>query len=693
MDNQATSPLIHTGADRYHTNQSVQDVKHDRSTVTATITVPDDDPSFATESKSSDKANHDDNNDNNGEKEYKRLSAVDFTPDAVPSDVAAGTVRVVHDLRWSELCAVAYRMCTQTRGGRFPAELYSSVRITLARYCSDIILQRLACFATQDRMRLLVHCWKMYKIYVHCMVSCFSYVENTFVTYNRLESIRALASMSFQQQVLAHTNSAILHFFNESLTPFRSHDRTGTRRPGPGMDDTVRALVRMYGEVDETGRYYAQFEDGLLTQFRSYYVSLSHQCRDMHVLQALDKILSWRECERRIANTLLTGTSAVKVLHLFDECLIRTQRKHLVLERADEWTLFFADCFRDIHARSSHLAALELLLNDMTCAAPLSTYFEAAIQSICSELSNIRDIRAQQSQYRLRHSQFAGVPSSVAVNAAPGRPSTADGDSSSSSSAQQASRHMIKYSHSTFRLASFNVEFLDQLVSVFRFFSDMISSQLQNNAQFTTALHTVFTSIVNAHVGDITNTELLACFCDHILNRKFFCRGQDDIDAYIAVVSQLVSFAADEELFRHIYQGNLASRLLELHTQSQHSELSALAKFRQHLGRKFTSCLDTMLDDMERSRQLMTEFESHSHFPAPPCVDVVDDGSLVAEVRILTTGVWPALMPLKRIRVPELFQQCMCLSGGGWARDAACLCFVNALFAGLSVPLTFFFFF
>ena len=54
----------------------------------------------------------------------------------------------------------------------------------------------------------------------------------------------------------------------------------------------------------------------------------------------------------------------------------------------------------------------------------------------------------------------------------------------------------------------------------------------------------------------------------------------DQIEAYAETISTLASLAANEEMFTHIYQGNLANRLLELHSHSEEAERIMLNKLR-----------------------------------------------------------------------------------------------------------------
>ena len=114
----------------------------------------------------------------------------------------------------------------------------------------------------------------------------------------------------------------------------------------------------------------------------------------------------------------------------------------------------------------------------------------------------------------------------------------------------------------------------------------------------------------------------------------------------------LYGYIRDKDIFERDYQQYLASRLLQDLSESEQSERSMIGKLKTESGYHWTSKLEDMFKDIQRSKELMIEFKKkYSNF------------EIELNVSVCTTGAWPtsSIQPIKKppdiVQVSDRFTQ------------------------------------
>jgi cullin 3 len=118
-------------------------------------------------------------------------------------------------------------------------------------------------------------------------------------------------------------------------------------------------------------------------------------------------------------------------------------------------------------------------------------------------------------------------------------------------------------------------------------------------------------------------------------------------------VVMLYGYIRDKDIFERDYQQYLAHRLLQDLSESEQAEKSMIGKLKTESGYHWTSKLEDMFKDIQRSKELMQEFNlNHGR-----------DYEIELAVSVCTTGAWPSSslppckMPSDIIQVCERFRQ------------------------------------
>merc|ERR1719166_608931 len=92
-------------------------------------------------------------------------------------------------------------------------------------------------------------------------------------------------------------------------------------------------------------------------------------------------------------------------------------------------------------------------------------------------------------------------------------------------------------------------------------------------------------------------------------------------------VVTLYGYIRDKDIFERDYQTYLSHRLLQDLSESEHAEKSMIGKLKTESGYHWTSKLEDMFKDIQRSKELMVEFNKRG-----------DDFECKLNVSVCTTG-------------------------------------------------------
>jgi cullin 1 len=211
-------------------------------------------------------------------------------------------------------------------------------------------------------------------------------------------------------------------------------------------------------------------------------------------------------------------------------------------------------------------------------------------------------------------------------------------------------------------------EYVEELIRMYDLFNHFVANCFRNHSLFEEALKNGFRRILHKDVGTTTNTEIIARFCDYVLNESHelvthIRRADQAVENYLDKLSALFSYSPDYDLFTFVYRQYLATRLLENRSHSEEAERSMIAKMKIRAGTRFTSRLEGMVNDMAISRQLNKDFQTNvMHRKTSAFSDENSSAEILlwmqdilpVEVKVLTRGIWPPLRD-REIRPPIEF--------------------------------------
>lgn len=187
-----------------------------------------------------------------------------------------------------------------------------------------------------------------------------------------------------------------------------------------------------------------------------------------------------------------------------------------------------------------------------------------------------------------------------------------------------------------------------QLIDLHDRFLKIVKTQFQQEQVFHKALKEAFEEFINK---EYYTSALLARFGNDIL-KKGTKISIGDLENTMDHVVMLYGYIRDKDIFERDYQQYLASRLLSDLSQSEQSERSMIGKLKTESGYHWTSKLEDMFKDIQRSKELMQEFQKDSQ-----------NFECELNVSVCTTGAWPTsgIQPVKKppaiVQVSDAFTE------------------------------------
>jgi cullin 1 len=179
-------------------------------------------------------------------------------------------------------------------------------------------------------------------------------------------------------------------------------------------------------------------------------------------------------------------------------------------------------------------------------------------------------------------------------------------------------------------------ELIRALIDLHDRFLKIVKTQFQSEQVFHKALKEAFEEFINK---EYYTSQLLARFANDILKKGTKIAVAGDLENTMGHVVMLYGYIRDKDMFERDYQQYLASRLLQDLSQSEQSERSMIGKLKTESGYHWTSKLEEMFKDIQRSKELMQDFRKK-----------FSDSELELNVSVCTTGAWPtsSIQPVKK---------------------------------------------
>ncbi|KAI9105185.1 hypothetical protein K1719_022714 [Acacia pycnantha] len=180
-----------------------------------------------------------------------------------------------------------------------------------------------------------------------------------------------------------------------------------------------------------------------------------------------------------------------------------------------------------------------------------------------------------------------------------------------------------------------------------------VNKCFQNHTLFHKAFEEAFVVFCNKDVAGKSNAELLATFCDYILNKGGSQElNYEAIEETLDNVVMLLAYINDKDMFAEFFRTKLARRLLFDKSAIDDNERSILTKFRQQFGGQFTSNMEGMVADVTLANENQGLFEEY--LSDNPNVDPGID----LKVTLLTTRFWPHYKSLD-LNLPAEMTKCV----------------------------------
>ncbi|XP_028607157.1 cullin-2 isoform X1 [Lacerta agilis] len=251
---------------------------------------------------------------------------------------------------------------------------------------------------------------------------------------------------------------------------------------------------------------------------------------------------------------------------------------------------------------------------------------------IRQEKRNGKDIQDMANMYTLLHAVPSGLPHMI----------------------QELQNHIHDEGlRATSNLSQENMptQFVESVLEVHSKFVQLISSVLNGDQRFMSALDKALTSVVNYREPKsiCKAPELLAKYCDNLLKKSAKGMTENEVEDKLTSFITVFKYIDDKDVFQKFYARMLAKRLIHGLSMSMDSEEAMINKLKQACGYEFTSKLHRMYTDMSVSADLNNKFNNFIKNQ-----DTVVDLGISFQIYVLQAGAWPLTQaPSSTFAIPQ----------------------------------------
>lgn len=180
-------------------------------------------------------------------------------------------------------------------------------------------------------------------------------------------------------------------------------------------------------------------------------------------------------------------------------------------------------------------------------------------------------------------------------------------------------------------------EMIDRLLEFKAFIDAVVLTGFQRDGDFINAQKDSFEVFVNKRENK--PAELIAKFLDAKLRSGNKTMTDQELEHTLDEALILFRYTHAKDMFEEFYKRHFAKRLLLNRSASSDAERSMLLKLKEECGPEFTAKLETMIKDVEVSKDLMDEYDRFAAKQRKDEVSPKDDFDL--SVSVLTQAHWP----------------------------------------------------
>lgn len=180
-------------------------------------------------------------------------------------------------------------------------------------------------------------------------------------------------------------------------------------------------------------------------------------------------------------------------------------------------------------------------------------------------------------------------------------------------------------------------DMIERLLEFKSFIDAIVSIGFQRDGDFMNAQKDSFEVFVNKRENK--PAELIAKFLDAKLRSGNKTMTDQELEHVLDEALILFRYTHAKDMFEEFYKRHFAKRLLLNRSASSDAERSMLLKLKEECGPEFTAKLETMIKDVDVSKDLMDEYERFATKQRKDEESPKDDFDL--SVSVLTQAHWP----------------------------------------------------
>lgn len=497
--------------------------------------------------------------------------------------------RAFDNKQYMEVYNSVYNMCTQRTPHNWSAPLYERHGDFTREYLTKEVLASLKATSNTHILEQLERRWGHHKIMVKWMSKFFMYLDRFYVQHHTVPKLKECGMNDFKSIVYQNIKA---NTTKEILSVIRN-DRDGLNIDKNLIKKIVAVYERMGMESLDT--YTADLEKALLEETRLYYSQ-----KGLEWLSAYDTPSYLQKAEEAFqkesdrVKAYLIGATEKKIAKVCEDELLEKHEEALITKEGSGCKALLEN------KRNEHLSRMFRLFNKIPNGLePIAKLVREHIEEKGKE---IVDTRA--SQVKEAGKDNANDPT-----------------------------------------------FVKALMKLHDHFNATVENQFCQNPLFQKAMKEAFEVFLNNNVGDHTNAEMLASYCDRFLKTGGERMTEEQVEQELEKVVQLFTYLQDKDLFAEIYRNLLAKRLLNKRSASDDAEKSMISMLKLRCGSQFTQKMEGMISDLAIGKEHLLKFKQFRETDE-------SKNEIDFSVQVLTTGYWPTYVAMD-LTMPNNMQQCL----------------------------------
>ena len=476
-------------------------------------------------------------------------------------------------------------MCTQKPPHDFSQQLYERYREAFNAYIISDVLPALREKQGEYMLKELVKRWDNHKIMVRWLSRFFNYLDRYYIQRHNLAQLKDVGMLCFRDLVYSELKKNV----KDAVLALVDKERDGEQVDRALVKNILGIFVEMgMGGMEMNDMQ--DFEAHLLTNTAAFYSRKASVWIDED--SCPDYLVKAEDClkrEKERVGHYLHASSESKLLKEVEKEVLAAYETQLL--------------------EKEHSGCAVLLRDDKT--EDLARMFRL-FKRIPAGLPPVADIFK-------KHVEKEGVTLVKQAEDAAGAkkdPGAKDKAAAAAASTEQVFVRSVIQLHD---------KYLQYVIDCF-----------SNDSLFHRALKEAFEVFCNKGVAGSTSAELLATFCDKLLQKGSSEKLSDEeVETTLEKVVKLLAYISDKDLFAEFYRKKLSRRLLFDRSANDDHERSILTKLKTQCGAQFTSKMEGMVTDLQIAKDNQKEFEKW--------LDDDDTRRPKMEfgVTVLTTGFWP----------------------------------------------------